>query len=139
MNDLIALAHQQFPQASVNAQSALGSFPEWDSLGHFNLLLLVNLQEHPGFIQKAAFGAQIHILHRNRFQRRQLRHFGVAKYFQLAEKLFVKWILLVQLSRLWLIQFCQCRDITKIFNHLQHHRGWRLIQFLHLSISGIRH
>lgn len=41
MNDLIALAHQQFPQASVNAQSALGSFPEWDSLGHFNLLLLV--------------------------------------------------------------------------------------------------
>ena len=41
MNDLIARAHQQFPQASVNAQSALGSFPEWDSLGHFNLLLLV--------------------------------------------------------------------------------------------------
>ncbi|KHN64084.1 acyl carrier protein [Aeromonas hydrophila] len=41
MNDLIALAHQQFPQTSVNAQSALGSFPEWDSLGHFNLLLLV--------------------------------------------------------------------------------------------------
>ena len=41
MNDLIALAHQQFPQASVSAQSALGSFPEWDSLGHFNLLLLV--------------------------------------------------------------------------------------------------
>ena len=41
MNDLIALAHQQFPQASINAQSALGSFPEWDSLGHFNLLLLV--------------------------------------------------------------------------------------------------
>ncbi|MDX7828663.1 acyl carrier protein [Aeromonas caviae] len=41
MNDLIALAHQQFPQASINAESALGSFPEWDSLGHFNLLLLV--------------------------------------------------------------------------------------------------
>ncbi|MEZ6995272.1 MULTISPECIES: acyl carrier protein [unclassified Aeromonas] len=41
MNDLIALAHQQFPQACINAQSALGSFPEWDSLGHFNLLLLV--------------------------------------------------------------------------------------------------
>ena len=41
MNDLIALAHQQFPQASINAQSALGSFPEWVSLGHFNLLLLV--------------------------------------------------------------------------------------------------
>ena len=41
MNDLIALAHQQFPQASINAQSALGSFPEWDSLGHFNLLLLI--------------------------------------------------------------------------------------------------
>lgn len=41
MNDLIALAHQQFPQANINAQSALGSFPEWDSLGHFNLLLLV--------------------------------------------------------------------------------------------------
>ncbi|WP_270827949.1 acyl carrier protein [Aeromonas sp. Y318-1] len=46
MNDLIALARQQFPQASVNAQSALGSFPEWDSLGHFNLLLLV--EQHYG-------------------------------------------------------------------------------------------
>jgi acyl carrier protein len=41
MNDLILLVRQQFPQANVNAQSALGSFPEWDSLGHFNLLLLV--------------------------------------------------------------------------------------------------
>ncbi|MBL0514666.1 acyl carrier protein [Aeromonas media] len=41
MNDLIALARQQFPQASVNEHSALGCFPEWDSLGHFNLLLLV--------------------------------------------------------------------------------------------------
>lgn len=41
MNELIALVRQQFPQASVNEQSALGSFPEWDSLGHFNLLLLV--------------------------------------------------------------------------------------------------
>ncbi|MCE9944349.1 MULTISPECIES: acyl carrier protein [Aeromonas] len=46
MNDLIALARQQFPQASVNEQSALGSFPEWDSLGHFNLLLLV--EQHYG-------------------------------------------------------------------------------------------
>lgn len=43
MNDLIALVRQQFPQASVNEQEGLGlgSFPEWDSLGHFNLLLLV--------------------------------------------------------------------------------------------------
>ena len=41
MNDLIALVCQQFPQASINEQSALGSFPEWDSLGHFNLLLLI--------------------------------------------------------------------------------------------------
>ena len=41
MNDLILLVRQQFPQANINAQSALGSFPEWDSLGHFNLLLLV--------------------------------------------------------------------------------------------------
>ncbi|MGE6294672.1 acyl carrier protein [Aeromonas media] len=41
MNDLIALVRQQFPQACVNEHSALGSFPEWDSLGHFNLLLLV--------------------------------------------------------------------------------------------------
>lgn len=41
MNDLIALVCQQFPQACVNEQSALGSFPEWDSLGHFNLLLLI--------------------------------------------------------------------------------------------------
>lgn len=41
MNDLILLVRQQFPQANVNAHSALGSFPEWDSLGHFNLLLLI--------------------------------------------------------------------------------------------------
>ncbi|MDK3163632.1 acyl carrier protein [Aeromonas caviae] len=41
MNDLLLLVRQQFPQANVNAQSALGSFPEWDSLGHFNLLLLI--------------------------------------------------------------------------------------------------
>ncbi|MGY3865866.1 acyl carrier protein [Aeromonas bivalvium] len=41
MNELIALVRQQFPQASINEQSALGSFPEWDSLGHFNLLLLI--------------------------------------------------------------------------------------------------
>lgn len=46
MNDLILLVRQQFPQASVNTQSALGSFPEWDSLGHFNLLLLV--EQHYG-------------------------------------------------------------------------------------------
>lgn len=43
MNDLIALVRQQFPQASINEQAALGlgSVPEWDSLGHFNLLLLI--------------------------------------------------------------------------------------------------
>lgn len=41
MNELISLVRQQFPQASINEQSALGSFPEWDSLGHFNLLLLI--------------------------------------------------------------------------------------------------
>ena len=43
MNDLIALVRQQFPQASFNEQAALGlgSFQEWDSLGHFNLLLLI--------------------------------------------------------------------------------------------------
>lgn len=43
MNDLIALVIQQFPQANINEQAdlGLGSFPEWDSLGHFNLLLLV--------------------------------------------------------------------------------------------------
>lgn len=46
MNDLIALACQQFPQANLNAQSALGSVPEWDSLGHFNLLLMV--EQHYG-------------------------------------------------------------------------------------------
>ncbi|WP_429105747.1 acyl carrier protein [Aeromonas allosaccharophila] len=46
MNDLILLVRQQFPQANVNAQSALGSFPEWDSLGHFNLLLLI--EQHYG-------------------------------------------------------------------------------------------
>ncbi|HEH9439031.1 TPA: acyl carrier protein [Aeromonas sobria] len=46
MNDLILLVCQQFPQANINAQSALGSFPEWDSLGHFNLLLLV--EQHYG-------------------------------------------------------------------------------------------
>ncbi|CAJ1766944.1 acyl carrier protein [Aeromonas salmonicida] len=43
MNDLIALVRQQFPHASINEQAALGlgSFPERDSLGHFNLLLLI--------------------------------------------------------------------------------------------------
>ena len=46
MNDLLLLVRQQFPQANVNAQSALGSFPEWDSLGHFNLLLLI--EQHYG-------------------------------------------------------------------------------------------
>lgn len=46
MNDLILLVRQQFPQANINAQSAQGSFPEWDSLGHFNLLLLV--EQHYG-------------------------------------------------------------------------------------------
>jgi acyl carrier protein len=34
---------QQFPKASIPEAGvlALGGFPEWDSLGHFNYLMLV--------------------------------------------------------------------------------------------------
>ncbi len=40
---LRALLHQQFPKATVPDADglAVGSFPEWDSLGHFNYLMLV--------------------------------------------------------------------------------------------------
>ncbi len=40
---LHALLQQQFPKATIPASDALavGSFPEWDSLGHFNYLMLV--------------------------------------------------------------------------------------------------
>ncbi|PJG58432.1 acyl carrier protein [Aeromonas cavernicola] len=43
MNDLINLVSQQFPHANLDHPQALGlgCFPEWDSLGHFNLLLLI--------------------------------------------------------------------------------------------------
>jgi acyl carrier protein len=40
---LIALLQQQFPKAAIPSMDSLavGSFPEWDSLGHFNYLMLV--------------------------------------------------------------------------------------------------
>jgi acyl carrier protein len=40
---LIALLQQQFPKAAIPATGplAVGGFPEWDSLGHFNYLMLV--------------------------------------------------------------------------------------------------
>lgn len=44
MTDLFTLLEQQFPSATVTRgdyQLRLGAFPEWDSLGHFNFLLLV--------------------------------------------------------------------------------------------------
>lgn len=41
MNDLIALAHQQFPRPASTQNLPSAAFPKWDSLGHFNLLLLV--------------------------------------------------------------------------------------------------
>ncbi|ENY71966.1 hypothetical protein G114_10545 [Aeromonas diversa CDC 2478-85] len=44
MTDLFTLLEQQFPTASVprgDYQLGPGAFPEWDSLGHFNFLLLV--------------------------------------------------------------------------------------------------
>lgn len=44
MTDLFTLLEQQFPSAIIsrgNYQLGLGAFPEWDSLGHFNFLLLV--------------------------------------------------------------------------------------------------
>ncbi|MFB2866213.1 acyl carrier protein [Aeromonas sp. MdU4] len=44
MTDLFTLLAQQFPTATISHgdyQLGLGAFPEWDSLGHFNFLLLV--------------------------------------------------------------------------------------------------
>ncbi|BBT81015.1 acyl carrier protein [Aeromonas veronii] len=44
MTDLFTLLEQQFPSTIIsrgNYQLGLGAFPEWDSLGHFNFLLLV--------------------------------------------------------------------------------------------------
>jgi acyl carrier protein len=40
---LRALLQQQFPSATIPAATSLavGGFPEWDSLGHYNYLLLV--------------------------------------------------------------------------------------------------
>ncbi len=40
---LRALLQQQFPKAAIPSTGSLavGSFPEWDSLGHFNYLMLV--------------------------------------------------------------------------------------------------
>ncbi len=40
---LRALLQQQFPKAAIPSSGALavGSFPQWDSLGHFNYLMLV--------------------------------------------------------------------------------------------------
>lgn len=43
-NSLSDLLRQQFPQAAFDAADpdlALGSFSEWDSLAHFNFLMLV--------------------------------------------------------------------------------------------------
>ncbi|MFP8965856.1 acyl carrier protein [Pokkaliibacter sp. CJK22405] len=44
MNPLIPVLVQQFPDAQFdhnNPALAIGSFPAWDSLGHFNLMLLI--------------------------------------------------------------------------------------------------
>ncbi len=40
---LRALLQQQFPKAAIPSTDglAVGAFPEWDSLGHFNYLMLV--------------------------------------------------------------------------------------------------
>ncbi len=37
------LLRQEFPNATIDADSnlALGSIPEWDSVAHFNLLILI--------------------------------------------------------------------------------------------------
>ena len=43
-SNLIELLKQQFPNIdnqSLTMELEVGSFPEWDSLGHFNLLLLI--------------------------------------------------------------------------------------------------
>jgi acyl carrier protein len=42
--NLVELLRQQFPDAVITGEPAelsVGSFPQWDSLGHFNFLMLV--------------------------------------------------------------------------------------------------
>lgn len=44
ISDLIKLTHDQFPElneADIGFDLSVGDTPEWDSLGHFNLLLMV--------------------------------------------------------------------------------------------------
>jgi acyl carrier protein len=44
ISDLPELLKRQFPSAEIPklvTGLTVGSFPEWDSLGHFNLLLLI--------------------------------------------------------------------------------------------------
>ena len=44
ISDLIEITHNQFPKlnkSEINFELSLGDTPEWDSLGHFNLLLAV--------------------------------------------------------------------------------------------------
>ena len=44
ISDLLKLLKEQFPEAEIPESPigmAVGSFPEWDSLGHYNLLLLI--------------------------------------------------------------------------------------------------
>lgn len=46
---LIALLQQQFPEEqfdSADPHLAMGSFAAWDSMGHFNLMLLI--EQHYG-------------------------------------------------------------------------------------------
>ncbi len=49
ISDLTRLLKEQFPNAQIQIPEeslSVGSFPEWDSLGHFNYLLLV--EQHYG-------------------------------------------------------------------------------------------
>jgi acyl carrier protein len=44
ISELPKLLKEQFPDVKIPSayiDLAVGSFPEWDSLGHFNLLLLI--------------------------------------------------------------------------------------------------
>ena len=44
ISELPKLLKEQFPDVKIPdpyMELAVGSFPEWDSLGHFNLLLLI--------------------------------------------------------------------------------------------------
>ncbi len=44
ISDLLELLKKQFPDVEISnppTEMAVGSFPEWDSLGHYNLLLLI--------------------------------------------------------------------------------------------------